>query len=86
MYILTSDIPGEFRLRKLSIPYYNPYKRVTETGTLIVEPGVQIKSVNSEITVSGKIKGAWNKDQSHHFRHVLQHLLLAGHQYNCQRN
>jgi len=61
VYLNFSDITGEFRLRKLNIPYYNPYKRVTETGTLIIEPGVQIKSVNSEITVSGKIKAVGTK-------------------------
>jgi hypothetical protein len=61
VYLNFSDITGVFRLKNLNIPYYNPYKRVTETGSLIIDPGVQLKMVNSEITVSGKIKALGTK-------------------------
>ena len=61
VYLNFSDITGVFRLKNLNIPYYNPYKRVTETGSLIIDPGVQLKMMNSEITVNGKIKALGTK-------------------------
>lgn len=61
IYLNFSDISSVFRLPNLNIPYYNPYKRVTETGTWIIDPGVQLKMVNSEIVVNGKINAKGTK-------------------------
>ncbi len=62
IYLNFNDISSEFRLKKLSVPYYNPYKRITETGSLVIDPGVILYMVNCEMTVEGKIKAIGTKE------------------------
>ena len=57
-YILLqfSDIPGKFYMPNLGIPYYCNYLNVTPTGTLNISAGVELKMMNCEMTIQGKIK------------------------------
>ncbi|MEI8113839.1 MAG: right-handed parallel beta-helix repeat-containing protein [Bacteroidia bacterium] len=56
VYMAFNNIPGVFDMPNLGIPYYCNYMLVTETGTLNISPGTQLKFVNCEFTISGKIK------------------------------
>jgi len=59
IYIYFQDIPGIFYLPNFGIPYYVPSHnmQVTETGTLMISAGVDIKFNNSrDFSVRGKIK------------------------------
>jgi hypothetical protein len=56
VYIAFNNITGVFDMPNLGVPYYCNYMLVTETGTLNISPGAQLKFVNCEFTVSGKIK------------------------------
>lgn len=56
VYLAFNNIPGVFDMPNLGIPYYCNYMLVTETGTLNILPGTQLKFVNCEFTISGKIK------------------------------
>lgn len=57
-YILLSfsDITSTFYMPNVGIPYYCNYLRVTETGTLNISPGTELKLMNCEMTIQGKIK------------------------------
>jgi parallel beta-helix repeat protein len=58
VYIDFQDVNSEFRLADAGIPYYYDSEfRVTETGTLVIDPGVQmLGNTNAFITVYGKLK------------------------------
>jgi len=51
-----SDIPGNFYMPNLGIPYYVNTLRVAESGCLFISPGAELKLVNCEMTINGKIK------------------------------
>ena len=56
VYLQFQDIPGNFYMPDLGIPYRCDYLRVTETGSLFILAGANLWFVNSEFTVQGKIK------------------------------
>ena len=56
VYLQFTDIPGNFYMPDLGIPYRCDYMRVTETGNLLISPGAKLYFVNCEFTVQGKIK------------------------------
>jgi parallel beta-helix repeat protein len=56
IYMNFNDITDKFNMPDLGIPYRVTTLRVTETGTLSISPGANLKSFNSDITVRGKIK------------------------------
>jgi len=56
IYMAFNNISGVFDMPNLGIPYYCNYMLVTETGTLNISPGAQLKFLNCEFTISGKIK------------------------------
>jgi parallel beta-helix repeat protein len=56
VYLNFSNISNEFHLRNLNIPYYTTSKNVTETGSLIIDPGITLEMMNASLSVSGKIK------------------------------
>lgn len=56
VYLQFQDIPGNFYMPDLGIPYRCDYMRVTETGNLLISPGAKLWFVNCEFTVQGKIK------------------------------
>jgi len=56
IYFQFQDIPGNFYMPDLGIPYRCDFMRVTETGNIMISPGVTIWFVNCEFTVLGKIK------------------------------
>jgi len=64
-YILVNgfnDITGNFNMPNMGIPYYMGTIRVTETGNLSISPGVQLKFMNTEFTIRGKIKALGTTD------------------------
>jgi hypothetical protein len=62
VYLNFSSISNEFHLKNLNIPYYTTSnKSVTETGSLIIDPGIRLEMVNSSLSVSGKIKALGTK-------------------------
>ena len=63
IYLNFNDVPATFDLPKFDIPYRMTTFRVTETGTLNISPGVEIKSYNSEITIRGKVKARGTIDK-----------------------
>lgn len=63
VYFQFQDIPGNFNMPDLGIPYRCDYMRVTETGNLMISPGVTIWFVNCEFTVQGKIKALGTVDK-----------------------
>jgi hypothetical protein len=56
VYVNFSEIPGNFYLPEIGIPYYCSTLNVAQTGTLFISPGVELRLVNTEINISGKIK------------------------------
>jgi hypothetical protein len=56
IYMAFNNIPGVFDMPNLGVPYYCNYMLVTETGILNISPGTQLKFMNCEFTISGKIK------------------------------
>lgn len=56
VYLQFQDIPGNFYMPDLGIPYRCDYMRVTETGNVMISPGATLWFVNCEFTVQGKIK------------------------------
>jgi len=58
VYINFRDVNSEFSLENAGIPYYYDSEfRVTESGTLLIDPGVDLLgNTNAYITVYGKIK------------------------------
>ncbi|MFY9154125.1 MAG: dockerin type I repeat-containing protein [Prolixibacteraceae bacterium] len=56
IYLNFNDIPGNFYVPDLGIPYYCTTMRVTETGNMMISPGVDLRFVNCDFTVRGKIK------------------------------
>lgn len=56
IYLNFNDVSATFNMPKFDIPYRLTTFRVTETGTLNISPGVELKSYNSEITIRGKVK------------------------------
>jgi hypothetical protein len=65
-YILVNgfnDITGNFNMPNLGVPYYMGTIRVTETGNMAISAGVQLRFMNSEFTVRGKIKALGTADK-----------------------
>lgn len=56
IYYEFNDVSGNFYSPKLDIPYRLTTFRIGANATWFIEPGVDLKSFNSEITVNGKIK------------------------------
>jgi hypothetical protein len=56
IYVNFSDISNNFYMPDLGIPYYCSTLNVSLTGCLFISPGVELRLVNSEITINGKIK------------------------------
>ncbi|MBN2699445.1 MAG: dockerin type I repeat-containing protein [Bacteroidales bacterium] len=58
IFIDFRDVTGEFKLPDLGLPYYyNSELQVTETGSLLVDPGVTVLgNTNAYISVRGKFK------------------------------
>lgn len=56
VYFQFSDIPGNFYMPDIGIPYRCDYMRITQTGNVLISPGVKLWFVNCEFTVQGKIK------------------------------
>ncbi len=56
IYLNFNDVSGVFNMPKFDVPYRVTTFRVTETGTVNISPGVDLKNFNSEFTVRGKIK------------------------------
>ena len=56
IYLQFQDIPGNFYMPDMGIPYRCDYMRITDTGNLLISPGVKLHFVNCEFTVQGKIK------------------------------
>lgn len=56
IYLYFNDVSGTFNMPKFHIPYRLTTFRVTETGTVNISPGVELKNFNTEFTVRGKIK------------------------------
>lgn len=64
IYLNFSNISTQFHLKKLTVPYYfSSEKRIQETGSLIIDPGVELNSNNGRITVNGTIKASGTKDE-----------------------
>ncbi|HCY41540.1 MAG TPA: hypothetical protein DHV48_09320 [Prolixibacteraceae bacterium] len=63
IYLNFNDVSGVFNIPKFDIPYRLTTFRVTETGTLNISPGVELKSYNSEITIRGKVKARGTSDK-----------------------
>ena len=51
-----SEIPGNFYMPEVGIPYYCNTLNVAQTGCLFISPGVELKLVNCEMNINGKIK------------------------------
>jgi hypothetical protein len=56
VYVNFSEIPGNFYMPETGIPYYCNTLNVAQTGTLFISPGVDLKFVNTEMYINGKIK------------------------------
>jgi len=56
IYVNFNNIPGNFYMPYLGIPYYCNTMTVAEAGCLFISPGAELKFVNCDITVNGKIK------------------------------
>ena len=56
IYLNFNDVSGVFNMPLFDIPYRLTTFRVTETGTLNISAGVELKNFNTEITIRGKIK------------------------------
>ena len=56
VYTNFSEIPGNFYMPETGIPYYCNTLNIAQGGTLFISPGVDLKLVNTEINISGKIK------------------------------
>ena len=56
IFLNFNDIPGNFYMPNLGIPYYVNTLRVAETGCLFISPGAVLNLVNCDMTVNGKIK------------------------------
>ena len=63
IYYEFSDVSGNFRTPKFDVPYRLTTFRVGTNATWFIEPGVEIKSFNSEITINGKIKALGTADK-----------------------
>jgi hypothetical protein len=56
VYLSFSSIPGVFYMPDLGIPYLSNSLTVTETGSLMIYAGAELKISNSDLSVNGKIK------------------------------
>ena len=64
IYFEFNDVSsGNFYTPKFDIPYRLTTFRVGTNATWNIEPGVEIKSFNSEITINGKIKALGTSDK-----------------------
>jgi len=56
VYVNFTEIPGRFYMPEMSIPYYCGTLNVAQSGTLFISPGAELRLVNTEMNISGKIK------------------------------
>lgn len=63
IYYEFNDVPGNFYTPKFNIPYRLTTFRIGANATWNIEPGVELKSFNSEITINGKIKALGTADK-----------------------
>jgi hypothetical protein len=63
IYYEFNDVSGNFNTPKFDIPYRLTTFRVGANATWNIEPGVEIKSFNTEITINGKIKALGTSDK-----------------------
>lgn len=63
IYFEFNDVPGNFYTPKFNIPYRLTTFRIGANATWNIEPGVELKSFNSEITINGKIKALGTADK-----------------------
>jgi len=56
IYVNFSEIPGNFYMPEMGIPYRCSTLNVAQTGTLFISPGAELRLVNTEININGKIK------------------------------
>ncbi|MDO9257789.1 MAG: dockerin type I domain-containing protein [Bacteroidales bacterium] len=56
IYVNFSEIPGNFYMPEMGIPYRCSTLNVALTGCLFISPGAELRLVNTEININGKVK------------------------------
>jgi hypothetical protein len=56
VFVNFSEISGNFYLPEVGIPYYCNTLNVAQTGCLFISPGAELRLVNCEMNINGKIK------------------------------